>query len=73
MEIHLFQHAGNTSENGGFSIAMLVYQRVTSYNKHAGKTPDDKPTIGPYHINFRGSMGLVYIPTKMVDFYGKCR
>ena len=32
---------GNTSLNGGFSIAMLVYRSV-SYNKNSPKSPGEK-------------------------------
>ena len=39
MEIHLFHPfpIGNTSSNGGFSIAMLVYQRVNHSEIHPGE------------------------------------
>ena len=54
-------HAGKR----GFSGALKCAPRVS-------KTKNTK-RVGECVVGTIGSMGLVYFPTWMVDFYGKCR
>ena len=56
MEIHPFP-IGNTTSNGGFSIAMLVYQRVPSNIVQRNPDPQIEMTVyfegpGPYAGSF---------------------
>ena len=42
--------------------------RSLAFHRKTRKTNKSGPDFSP-----KGSMGLVYLPTWMVDFYGKCR